>query len=112
MLARNIKKARREKGVSQTELGKIIGVSHSTIAGYESGHSKPDANKLAAIAKELGVTMEQLMGVISMPDGEIDARTPEERNHDIAMETLLKQQETIAKQQETIAKLVDMLGKQ
>lgn len=38
MLAENIRKLLKEKGLTHTELGDKLGFRHSAIAGYESGH--------------------------------------------------------------------------
>lgn len=38
MLAENIRKLRKERGLTQTELGEKLGFRHSTIAGYDPGH--------------------------------------------------------------------------
>ena len=37
MMAKNIRKLRKEKGLTQTELGDKLGFRHSTIAGYDPG---------------------------------------------------------------------------
>lgn len=60
MMPRNIKNARRNKGLTQKQLGDILGVSHSTIAGYESGNAVPSIDKLSTIAKATGVSIEWL----------------------------------------------------
>ena len=119
MLARNIKEVRRRNGLTQRQLGEKIGVKHSTIAGYESGNSNPDAKKLHQIAEELGVSMEELLGKLAFPDGEIDARTEEEKSMDKALEIIGKQQDTISlqtntisEQQKTISKLVEIVGRE
>lgn len=49
-----IKEARKSKGLTQTELGRCIGVAKTTIAGYEK-KSEPTAAQLGAIADALDV---------------------------------------------------------
>lgn len=61
MISRNIKEARRIKGITQKELGDVLGVSHSTIAGYESGNATPTAEKLLMIAKATDTNIEWLL---------------------------------------------------
>lgn len=47
-LKNNIRQARAEKGVSQGELAKMVGVSRQTISSIETGQFNPTA-KLALI---------------------------------------------------------------
>lgn len=47
--------ARKSNGYTQESLATCIGVKKSTIAGYESGHSEPDMEKLVLIMKTLNV---------------------------------------------------------
>ena len=47
-LKNNLAEIRREKGLSQTELAKMVGVSRNTISSIETGQFNPTA-KLALI---------------------------------------------------------------
>lgn len=48
ILKNNLKQARTEKGMSQSELAKTVGVSRNTISSIETGQFSPTA-KLALI---------------------------------------------------------------
>lgn len=48
ILKNNIKDARREKNMSQTELAQLVGVSRNTISSIETGQFNPTA-KLALV---------------------------------------------------------------
>ncbi len=48
ILKNNLKKVRNEKGISQTVLAEMIGVSRNTISSIETGQFNPTA-KLALI---------------------------------------------------------------
>ena len=48
ILRNNLKEARHEKNISQTELAKMVGVSRQTISSIETGQFNPTA-KLALI---------------------------------------------------------------
>lgn len=48
ILKNNLKEARAEKGLSQTELARMVGVSRNTISSIETGQFNPTA-KLALI---------------------------------------------------------------
>ena len=55
-----MKNARTEKGISQTELAKMIGVSRQTINMIENGGYNPTVELCIKICKELGVTLNDL----------------------------------------------------
>lgn len=55
--------ARKENNLSQRELAKIIEVSKSTIASYETGRTEPDLETFAKIAKLLGHTTDYFLGL-------------------------------------------------
>lgn len=52
---------RRQKGLSQRELAKLLGVAQSTIAMYEGGNRTPDPEMLQRIADFFGVSLDYLM---------------------------------------------------
>ena len=60
-IAKNIKKRRKEKGLSQDKLARLADVSHATIIKIESGGiQSPTINTVQKIAKALGVGLEDL----------------------------------------------------
>lgn len=58
----NLKKLRKAKGLTQTDVAKKLGVTQSAYAHYENGIRKLEADKLPLIAKILGVGVEELYG--------------------------------------------------
>ncbi len=54
--------ARKEKGLSQKDLADRVGIKNNTISRIETGLLIPKADLLLKISKELGQTMEYLMG--------------------------------------------------
>lgn len=52
---------RTEKGLSQSELGEIMGVSNKTVSKWEMGVSKPRPAMLLALANFFGVAVEELL---------------------------------------------------
>lgn len=60
-IGEQIKKARQNRGYTQQELADMLGVAKNTVTGYERGNRAPDALKIKAIAKALGVTGNWLM---------------------------------------------------
>jgi len=61
-IAKNIKKYRKEKGLSQDKLARLADVAHATIIKIESGANKnPTIETLAKIAKALSVGVDDLI---------------------------------------------------
>ena len=53
---------RKDRGLKQKELAKIMHVSTSTISNYEIGAHYPDIEKLMELADYFGVTTDYLLG--------------------------------------------------
>jgi len=61
-IAKNIKKYRKEKGLSQDKLSRLADVSHATIIKIESGGiQSPTIDTVQKIAKALGVDVNDLI---------------------------------------------------
>jgi len=50
-----IRELRRERGLTQADLARAIGISVSTVGTYESGRARPSASVLAKIREVYGV---------------------------------------------------------
>lgn len=50
LFAETLKKLRKEKGLSQVQLGKQMFVNNSTVARWENGTRLPDAAMIARLA--------------------------------------------------------------
>jgi len=60
-IAKNIKKYRKERGLSQDKLARLADVAHATIIKIESGGiQSPTIDTVQKIAKALGVGLEEL----------------------------------------------------
>ena len=55
-----IRELREAKGLTQTELGEIVGVSQSTIDKYESGYITPPLNRAFKLTYVLGCEMQDI----------------------------------------------------
>lgn len=62
MLGERLKKLRKEKKITQEELGNKINVTKVSISGYENGIRNPDTDTLQKIADFFGVTTDYLLG--------------------------------------------------
>ena len=61
-IAKNIKKHRKEKGLSQDKLSRLADISHATIIKIESGGiQSPTIDTVQKIAKALDVGLEDLI---------------------------------------------------
>ena len=56
-----IRYLREEKKLSQSQLGEKIGVSNKTISKWENGRGYPDTLILLSLAKELEITVDELL---------------------------------------------------
>lgn len=62
LVAKNIKKHRKEKGLSQDKLSRLADVAHATIIKIESGGiQSPTIDTVQKIAKALEVGVEDLI---------------------------------------------------
>ena len=61
-IAKNIKKRRKKKGLSQDKLSRLADVSHATIIKIESGGiQSPTIDTVQKIAKALNVSVDNLI---------------------------------------------------
>lgn len=59
----NIKRFRKERGITQKKLGELCGIAEPNIRKYESGKQNPKLETIEKIASALGVTAFDLMGI-------------------------------------------------
>ncbi len=67
MIGERLQELRKDKGISQAEFAKILGVSHYTVSSYECNRSDPDDNAKILIAKLFDVSVDYLIGLIDEP---------------------------------------------
>jgi transcriptional regulator with XRE-family HTH domain len=76
-VARNLRRFRIARGVSQTELGNAVGVTFQQIQKYENGKNAVAPGRLRQICEILGVTPADMFGSQPKIDGEpIPVMTP------------------------------------
>ncbi len=56
-----IAELRKEKGMTQEELGERLGVNSRSVSRWENGHGMPDISLLLTLADVLGVTVQELL---------------------------------------------------
>lgn len=62
MFGNKLKELRINRGMSQEQLGNMIGVTKGNISSYETGRTFPREEKLRAIAKIFNVSFDYLLG--------------------------------------------------
>ena len=68
LFAETLKNLRKDKGLSQKQLGQQMFVNHSTIARWENGSRLPDAAMILRLAKCLGVDANTLLQLASQSE--------------------------------------------
>jgi transcriptional regulator with XRE-family HTH domain len=61
-VSENIKRIRKERGLTQKKLGELCGIAEPNIRKYENGKQNPKLETVEKIASALGVTPFDLMG--------------------------------------------------
>ena len=62
LIGKRIKKIRKKKGLSQEELGNLIGVTKVSICGYENGTRTPNLDTFCLLAKVFETSTDYLLG--------------------------------------------------
>ena len=62
MLSERIAVLRKERGLTQDQLGKMVGVSSQAVGKWEKGGA-PDVELLPVLSRQLGVTIDALFGL-------------------------------------------------
>ena len=68
LFAETLKKLRKEKGLSQIQLGNQMFVNNSTVARWENGSRLPDAAMITRLARVLGVDVGTLLSTAAESD--------------------------------------------
>lgn len=53
---------RKQKGMSQEQLGEKVGVTRQTVSKWELGETTPDMDKLIELSKLFGISIDELVG--------------------------------------------------
>ncbi len=61
MFSEQLKIARKQKGLSQAELGKLLGVQAQTVGRWENGKSKPNLEKINKLCEILNIPLYSLI---------------------------------------------------
>ena len=70
-LNHNIRRLRRDRGMSQAELASRLGVSQQTVSLWEQGETNPTVENIYSIREVLEATFDELMGEFLQEDGHV-----------------------------------------
>ena len=62
MLIKDLKKLRKDSGLSQSELAEQLHISRQAISNWENDKAEPDLENLVRLAEILGVSVDSLIG--------------------------------------------------
>ena len=81
MLNENIKKLRCQRGLSQVELGRKLGVTKQSISNWENNYIQPSIEMLMKLSSVFSVSTDCLLGLDTLKFIEITNLTDEEITH-------------------------------
>ena len=58
----NLRKYRKQKGLSQADFAKMLGIAQNSYSRYENGSRQPDVDMLNKMADILGVSVDMILG--------------------------------------------------
>ncbi len=64
MIGERLQELRKDHGLSQEQLAKILGVSHYTVSSYECNRSDPDDKSKIMLAQLFDVSVDYLLGLV------------------------------------------------
>jgi len=67
MIGERLNEARKDRGITQTELAEYLSVSVKTISSYETDRSKPDDENKIKIARFFNISLDYFLGLINEP---------------------------------------------
>ena len=66
-IGEKIKELRYEKGLTQEEIGSLLGVSAQSVSKWERGEGYPDIEMLPALANYFNISIDELLGADATP---------------------------------------------
>lgn len=61
-IGKNVKRLRQNKGITQEQLGEMLGISSQAVSKWENGSALPDITVLPKLADYFGISIDELMG--------------------------------------------------
>jgi transcriptional regulator with XRE-family HTH domain len=105
-LGAHISVLRKDQGMTQAELARMLGVSQQTVFAYELGDRRVSVLMLIKLAKIFDVPVEQMMGMVK------PQQPPNRRISAAGMRHAERFQQLSKKHQRFVAKIIDVLLEQ
>ena len=70
---------RKKLGLTQEELGRLLGVTNKAVSKWEVGETMPDIMMLKSLAKALGITVDELLTQQDKPQEDVVESKNEEK---------------------------------
>ena len=77
-----LRQLRKQDGLTQTDLGKALGISYSAVSMYERGEREPDFEMLEVIADYFNVSMDYLHAKETKNSPGVEEKTPREQKYE------------------------------
>jgi len=74
-----IKELRKRKGLTQKQLGDLLGVTKDAISHYENNTQTPPTAKIIKLAQYLNTSVDYLLGLDDEPVIKVSGLSPEKR---------------------------------
>ena len=103
VLGKALFKARQDAGLSQVDIGKILGVDYKTISAYEKGRIRIPGVFLLKVAKTLNMSLDHLLG---MEFPKMDGRT----KHAKFLKELEKIEQLSPEEQKAVFTMIDSMA--
>lgn len=71
---------RKEKGLTQSQLASLLGVTNKAVSKWETGEAMPETSLLLPLSKILGVTVDELLNGKRSSENDFKDKTFEEEN--------------------------------
>lgn len=76
-----LREARMQRGVSLRSVAEALGVSASLISQVETGKTQPSVSTLYALVSHLGISIDDLLGVVATGGGTPEPALPQDTSH-------------------------------
>lgn len=62
-IGENIRRLRRDRGITQEELAELLGISSQAVSGWETNRTSPDISQLAPLSSIFEVSADTILGI-------------------------------------------------
>lgn len=77
-VGQRLRQLRHARGLSQSELGKLIGVQFQQVQKYETGYNRVAASRIYHLAKSLNVSPNYFFEGLDLPEPNAELRSQQE----------------------------------